>query len=311
MLLNYKINNYKNISEEIKLNLGTNMFLICGDENSGKTSILDSIIFAISHMIAPAQYILKEQISFYKNFISNYEITDKKCMFEMNIEFNKEIFEYGLELYKDDFERININREWLKVNNQEVFKRCKKEIKESMLVKECKIEKYIDEGVPVISSLIISKKSKKINDLFDYLKNTIVIDSSLNSMILNEDVIEKLNEEKKLVLKVLKKINCDYEDFVVKDKNITSIYKNGNEVDFMDESSSIKNILLYVPRIISAIKKGNIIIIDDIDKRFSKKLVHIIKELLLDKVINKNNTQLIATVSNKEFIEKKENVLWI
>lgn len=311
MLLNYKINNYKNISEEIKLNLGTNMFLICGDENSGKTSILDSIIFAISHMIAPAQYILKEQISFYKNFISNYEIKDKKCMFEMNIEFNKEIFEYGLELYKDDLDRININREWLKVNNQEVFERCKKEIKESMLVKECKIQKYIDEGVPVISTLIISNKSKKINDLFDYLKNTIVIDSSLNSMILNEDVIEKLNEEKKLVLKVLKKINCDYEDFVAKDKNITSIYKNGNEVDFMDESSSIKNILLYVPRIISAIKKGNIIIIDDMDKRFSEKLVHIIKELLLDKVINKNNTQLIATVSNKEFIEKKENVLWI
>ena len=69
--------------------------------------------------------------------------------------------------------------------------------------------------------------------------------------------------------------------------------------------------MLYVPRIIDAIKNGSIIIIDDIDKRFSKKLVNIIEELLLDKTINKNNTQLIATVSNREYIGESEKVLWI
>jgi UDP-glucose 4-epimerase len=79
----------------------------------------------------------------------------------------------------------------------------------------------------------------------------------------------------------------------------------------MNESSSIQNILLYVPRIIDAIKNGSIIIIDDIDKKFSKKLVNIIEELLLDKTINKNNTQLIATVSDKEYIGESEKVLWI
>ena len=101
------------------------------------------------------------------------------------------------------------------------------------------------------------------------------------------------------------------EDFIAKEKNIISIYKDGNEVNFMNESSSIQNILLYVPRIIDAIKNGSIIIIDDIDKKFSKKLVNIIEELLLDKTINKNNTQLIATVSDKEYIGESEKVLWI
>ena len=46
-------------------------------------------------------------------------------------------------------------------------------------------------------------------------------------------------------------------------------------------------------------------------KKFSKKLVNIIEELLLDKTINKNNTQLIATVSDKEYIGESEKVLWI
>ena len=92
MLLNYKINNYKYINKEIELDLKTNIFFICGKGNCGKTSILDSIIFAISHIISPAKYILKEQISFYKNFISNFEKDDKRCLFEITIEMNNILY---------------------------------------------------------------------------------------------------------------------------------------------------------------------------------------------------------------------------
>lgn len=59
MLLNYKINNYKYINKEIELNLKTNIFFICGKENCGKTSILDSIIFAISHIISASTIYIK------------------------------------------------------------------------------------------------------------------------------------------------------------------------------------------------------------------------------------------------------------
>ena len=311
MLLNYKINNYKYINKEIELDLKTNIFFICGKGNCGKTSILDSIIFAISHIISPAQYILKEQISFYKNFISNFEKDDKRCLFEITIEMNNILYKYGLELNKDELNNINVDKEWLEVDGKIVFKRNGKEIQESNMLKECEIEKYIDDSIPLISTLIISKKNEKINKLYEYLKSIVIIDSSLNSLIINDNVIKKLNKEKKLVLKVLNKINKNYQDFIAKEKNIISIYKDGNEVNFMNESSSIQNILLYVPRIIDAIKNESIIIIDDIDKRFSKKLVNIIEELLLDKTINKNNTQLIATVSNREYIGESEKVLWI
>ena len=44
MLLDFKINNYKNINKEMVLNLDTNLFFICGGENSCKTSIIDSIV---------------------------------------------------------------------------------------------------------------------------------------------------------------------------------------------------------------------------------------------------------------------------
>ena len=224
---------------------------------------------------------------------------------------NNILYKYGLELNKDELNNINVDKEWLEIDGKIVFKRNGKEIQESNMFKECEIEKYIDDSIPLISTLIISKKNEKINKLYEYLKSIVIIDSSLNSLIINDNVIEKLNKEKKLVLKVLNKINKNYQDFIAKEKNIISIYKDGNEVNFMNESSSIQNILLYVPRIIDAIKNGSIIIIDDIDKRFSKKLVNIIEELLLDKTINKNNTQLIATVSNREYIGESEKVLWI
>lgn len=311
MLLNYKINSYKCISEEIELDLNTNIFWICGKENSGKTSVLDSMIYAISHMISPAQYILKEQISFYKNYIPNFEKADKNSLFEIAIKLNNLLYKYSLELKKDKLNNINVANEWLEIDQEVVFKRKCKEIQESNMVKDYEIEKYIDDSVPLIATLIISKKNEKINKLYEYLKNIVIIDSTLNSLILKDNVVEKLNKEKKLVLKVLNKINKNYKDFVIKERNIVSIYNNGMEVGFMNESSTIQNVLLYVPQIIDAIKKGSFIIIDDIDKRFPKKLVDFIEELLIDKTINKNNTQLIASVSNIEYVGEDKKVLWI
>ena len=66
MIKSFKISNYKNISEKLELKMKNNIFYICGKENSGKTSIIDSIIFSISHMISPVQFIQKEPINFYK-----------------------------------------------------------------------------------------------------------------------------------------------------------------------------------------------------------------------------------------------------
>lgn len=311
MLLNYKINNYKYINKETELDLHTNIFFICGKENCGKTSILDSIIFAISHMISPAQYILRENISFYKNFVSNYLKDDRKSFFELTVKLNNELYKYSLELKKDELNNINIERERLEINNKVVFERNGAKFQENSIIKEYEIEKYIDVSVPLISTIIISKKDKKINKLYEYLKNIVVIDNSLNSAIVNDNAIEKLKQEKKLVLKVLNQINKNYKDFVIKEKNIISIYGDNKVVDFMNESTSIQNILLYMPRIIEAIKNGSVIIMDDIDKKFSKKLVDIIEELLLDKTVNKNNTQLIATISNRKYIGESEKVLWI
>ena len=311
MLLNYKINNYKYINKETELDLHTNIFFICGKENCGKTSILDSIIFAISHMISPAQYILRENISFYKNFVSNYLKDDRKSFFELTVNLNNELYKYSLELKKDELNNINIERERLEINNKVVFERNGAKFQENSIIKEYEIEKYIDVSVPLISTIIISKKDKKINKLYEYLKNIVVIDNSLNSAIVNDNAIEKLKQEKKLVLKVLNQINKNYKDFVIEGKNIISIYGDNKMVDFMNESTSIQNILLYMPRIIEAIKNGSVIIMDDIDKKFSKKLVNIIEELLLDKTVNKNNTQLIATISNRKYIGESEKVLWI
>ena len=311
MLLNYKINNYKYINKETELDLHTNIFFICGKENCGKTSILDSIIFAISHMISPAQYILRENISFYKNFVSNYLKDDRKSFFELTVNLNNELYKYSLELKKDELNNINIERERLEINNKVVFERNGKKLQENSIIKEYEIEKYIDVSVPLISTIIISKKDKKINKLYEYLKNIVVIDNSLNSAIVNDNAIEKLKQEKKLVLKVLNQINKNYKDFVIKEKNIISIYGDNKVVDFMNESTSIQNILLYMPRIIEAIKNGSVIIMDDIDKKFSKKLVDIIEELLSDKTVNKKNTQLIATISNIKYIGESEKVLWI
>ena len=168
-----------------------------------------------------------------------------------------------------------------------------------------------NDGIPLFSSIVISKKNDTINNLYEHLKNMVVVDSSLNSLIVNDNNISLLEKEKKNVLGILKRFNKNYKNFIIKGKDITSIYENENKVDFINESTTIQNILLYMPSIITAIKNGSIIVIDDIDRRFNMKFINIIKELILNKNINKNNAQLITAVSSKEFIEESEKCLCI
>ena len=311
MLLDFKINNYKNINKEMVLNLDTNLFFICGGENSGKTSIIDSIVFAISHMISPAQYILKEKIHFYKNMLLNYKKKKKKCEFNIRIKLNGITYNYALGLKNDELNNIIIDSEYLDIDEQILFKRNEKNVQLSDIVKRYEIEKYIDDGIPLFSSIVISKKNDTINNLYEHLKNMVVVDSSLNSLIVNDNNISLLEKEKKNVLGILKRFNKNYKNFIIKGKDITSIYENENKVDFINESTTIQNILLYMPSIITAIKNGSIIVIDDIDRRFNMKFINIIKELILNKNINKNNAQLITAVSSKEFIEESEKCLCI
>ena len=311
MLLDFKINNYKNINKEMVLNLDTNLFFICGGENSGKTSIIDSIVFAISHMISPAQYILKEKIPFYKNMLLNYKCNNKKCEFNIRIKLNGITYNYALGLKNDELNNIIIDSEYLDIDEQILFKRNEKNVQLSDIVKRYEIEKYIDDGIPLFSSIVISKKNDTINNLYEHLKNMVVVDSSLNSLIVNDNNISLLEKEKKNVLGILKRFNKNYKNFIIKGKDITSIYENENKVDFINESTTIQNILLYMPSIITAIKNGSIIVIDDIDRRFNMKFINIIKELILNKNINKNNAQLITAVSSKEFIEESKKCLCI
>ena len=311
MLLEFKINNYKNINKEMVLNLDTNLFFICGGENSGKTSIIDSIVFAISHMISPAQYILKEKIPFYKNMLLNYKCNNKKCEFNIRIKLNGITYNYALGLKNDELNNIIIDSEYLDIDEQILFKRNEKNVQLSDIVKRYEIEKYIDDGIPLFSSIVISKKNDTINNLYEHLKNMVVVDSSLNSLIVNDNNMSLLEKEKKNVLGILKRFNKNYKNFIIKGKDITSIYENENKVDFINESTTIQNILLYMPSIITAIKNGSIIVIDDIDRRFNMKFINIIKELILNKNINKNNAQLITAVSSKEFIEESEKCLCI
>ena len=88
-------------------------------------------------------------------------------------------------------------------------------------------------------------------------------------------------------------------------------YMKMKKVDFENESSSIQKIILYMPKIIEAIENGNIIIIDDIDKKFPKKIIKIIENLLIDRKINKKNAQLIASISDKSYIDMKTDILCV
>ena len=151
---------------------------------------------------------------------------NKNVSFEINIELNDKLISYKIQMYKDEQSNINVYSEKAEINNKYLFERHSDKIQFNQEIKKYELEKYIDDGVPILSNIILSNKNETIKELYEYLKETVVLDSTLNSLIINNEIMETLNNEKNLIIKILKNMNHNYKDITVIDEKIISIYEN-------------------------------------------------------------------------------------
>lgn len=309
MFRKFEFENYKSFKEKQSIMIGKDrMLLICGNEMSGKTNMLEALTCCISHIIAPVQYIKKENINIYKRCIPNYD-SNNKILFKLEDMIDDNLYNYSI-IFEVQENLIIVQKENLYINNEELFQRNKTKVKINSILKKYNLDLNIDESLPYISFLALTQKDDKINDFYENCKKTIFIDSTINSSILNKDIINCLTTQKPLVLKVLKDINRKYKDYIIENNKVINIY-NDIQVTFEEDSSTIKSAIIYIPQIINSIKKGKLILIDDIDKKINNKVFKVINTIINDKKVNINNSQLIATTSNEIYIKSSKNVMWI
>ena len=314
MLLNFEFENYKSYRENNVINMnGENSCLIVGEELSGKTNAIEALICCISHIISPIQFIHREEIKIYKKCIPFFygALDESDCTkFKIEVELNKDIYKYSINI-KNNQNMISIEAESLTINEIKMYDREKEKIELCNDFINLSYLTSVDSSMPYISYLSVTEKNERIERLINYLKEIICIDTSLNSYISNDYTQKCLLDNKTLILKILKSVDKNFKDYYLRgDKSIISIYHIDSqdvEIDVKDDSATIQQIFVFLPQILDSIRKGNLIVIDDIDKKINKKTLKNIISIFKDDKVNRKKSQLIASITKYNDVKTIEN----
>ena len=309
------IKNFRGINN-LELNNLSNINILVGDNNCGKTSVLEAISLfqnplEINNILTSCCKRGREIISIFDLFLEMFPRENINKNIEIISSINSVL--YNLNINGKLIERINPNLYRCIENNEYFDENCfeSRIFKGRIKVKkntEVINEKEINLSEEKIQSTLADLSNQIINMVYvspyDYLYNRL-IDDTIN-------VIK--SGEKEEVIKLLKILDNNIEDFnVLKSKNKpSSIYIKHSKYGFMSLSSfgdGVKKILTLASAVVSA--KNGILLIDEIETAIYKNILNNVFGWLLN-ACKIYKVQLIATTHSLEvidaFIQTSKNI---
>ena len=287
-----KIHHFKSI-EDLELKDLSNINIIVGDNNSGKTSLLEaiSILGNENSLKSILNNVSKKSSAYPSNFELFLGIFPREQNKNKSIKIKSTIkgLTREININGNIVRNIDINKETDNTFLGNINVKLEDEIviDKNISIEEDKDIKYINE-YDIIKIVYITP--------YDYYRNDLI-----------ENTLENLEDkDKENIISLLKIFDLDIVDFkIVKKLNIgtSMIYIDHNvygTVPLFSFGDSIKNIFTLSVAIMSA--KGGILLVDEIESAIHKN--HINK--MLDKIIklcNEYKIQLICTTHSLEAID--------
>ena len=309
------IKNFRGINN-LELNNLSNINILVGDNNCGKTSVLEAISLfqnplEINNILTSCCKRGRDIISIFDLFLEMFPRENINKNIEIISSINSVL--YNLNINGKLIERINPNL-YRCIENDEYFD---ENYFESRIFKgRIKVKKNTE----VINEKEINLSEEKIQSTLGDLSNQIInmvyvspYDYLYNRLI--DDTINVIKSgEKEEVIKLLKILDNNIEDFnVLKSKNKpSSIYIKHSKYGFMSLSSfgdGVKKILTLASAVVSA--KNGILLIDEIETAIYKNILNNVFGWLLN-ACKIYKVQLIATTHSLEvidaFIQTSKNI---
>lgn len=309
------IKNFRGINN-LELNNLSNINILVGDNNCGKTSVLEAISLfqnplEINNILTSCCKRGRDIISIFDLFLEMFPRENINKNIEIVSSINSVL--YNLNINGKLIERINPNL-YRCIENDEYFD---ENYFENRIFKgRIKVKKNTE----VINEKEINLSEEKIQSTLGDLSNQIInmvyvspYDYLYNRLI--DDTINVIKSgEKEEVIKLLKILDNNIEDFnVLKSKNKpSSIYIKHSKYGFMSLSSfgdGVKKILTLASAVVSA--KNGILLIDEIETAIYKNILNNVFGWLLN-ACKIYKVQLIATTHSLEvidaFIQTSKNI---
>lgn len=277
-----------------------NAIAITGSNASGKSTTLN--------LIANIIYLMKTGRWKYKP--SDF----KKDHIDLHIEFfiNNLIYLYDSKIYPQNRSDFGIGSPYCLIKDEALkYAEYKPDVGKRY---ENELEYRIDDissGVEDTSILLFVCK--------DHLVGNYLNPFSINGVTVSNSFFESLNVfNENLTGEIVKLLDDSIEEIKylggdsVEFKRFSEPKLILNRIQLLEQLSNgtIKGIELYI-RVVSLLKSGGILIVDEIENCFHKNLVNNILFLLMDKTINKKNAQIIFSTHYVEILDvfnRRDNI---
>ena len=167
-----------------------------------------------------------------------------------------------------------------------------------------KISEDLSGTLPLLSYLGITyKKNEIVNDVLGWFEDSIDFLNYGNPYQELSTAIARSEEVRTLVLKMLREMDLDIEDFRIeeKDEDHIDIYTKhivegySTELALSEESSGTRKLFGLLPYIAKSLVCGTTLVIDELDAKIHPLLLQHIIETFTDMTINRHGAQLIFT----------------
>ena len=337
MLCQFTVKNYKSIRDEITLDMQAASIsehedsvikfidkkngetiegflpvsVIYGPNGGGKSNVLEALHTLEAKVLRPVCATCVNNDCGYKGkkipvkpFLFSDKTKNEPTEFE--IFFRTKIAEYRYILYLKEENVIYESLDRIKFETgrrSALFERNGDEIDLKGVFSKIKISDEISENLPFLSYLgIMYKKNEIVADVFSWFENEIDFLNYGNPLQEMRTAIAKSEHLKQLILKIIKEMNLDIDDFRIDEKeDDLEIYMKHNiegyieEISLSDESNGTQKIFGLLPFIAKSLVFGTTLVIDELDAKIHPLLLKYIISLYTNPVSNKKGGQLIFT----------------
>ncbi len=332
MLCQFTVKNYKSIRGEAtfdmqaaaisehddKVIVGADgeLFLpvsaIYGPNGGGKSNVLEAMHTLDSKVLRPLCATCDKSDCDYKArkipvepFAFSEE--NRKMPTEFELFFRTKIAEYRYTLHVQEEMIIYERLDRVKMDTgrrSALFLRDSEGIELKGTFGKFRISEDLSETLPLLSYLGITyKKNEIVNDVLEWFEDSIDFLNYGNPYQELRTAIARSEEVRTLVLKMLREMDLDIEDFRIeeKDEDHIEVYTKhivegySTELVLSEESSGTRKLFGLLPYIAKSLVCGTTLVIDELDAKIHPLLLQHIIEMYTDMTINRHGAQLIFT----------------
>lgn len=331
MLLNFRITNFRSINEMVELSMipsdfknpvnriiktnpnatknkdyyGLTSAAIYGPNASGKSNVIRALYDFQKFVSNSTDNKPSENISLYNPFKLNDESLKMPSCFSIDILIENVLYIYSIEVFNQAIVKESLlffpkglqvkvfernGQDFIKGNGYEgIFETIKQRTTENQLF----LSKAASENVE-----IIKKVYKNITRIFILTTDTFHSNEFNKSFsrIMFEN-LELWEKQLKLSKSLIQKIDTQIVDFEDIDGVIKTFHLNDKnekiEFEFEDESSGTQRVIAFVPFILSRLKGGTVLVVDEFERSLHPEIAQYILGLFNDPEVNTKGAQFI------------------